>query len=129
MAASFDQHSHDPRPIKTLFFDFMGTCLDWHQTITSTLLSVVQMQPTQAEASELALAWRQAFFDEIHRRFEAGKQHEDIDETHRKTLVRILRQSAWSHYNFSEEELAGCVNAWHRQFGTIGSARSRYCAY
>ena len=74
------------KKIKAVFFDFMGTCLDWHESITKNLPS----RFTEARRSRLALDWRQAFFDEILARYNAGLPQEDIDETHRRTLTRLM---------------------------------------
>jgi hypothetical protein len=111
--------------VKVLFFDLMGTCLDWHTSIVDALLLLPPPLPppppqplppshrhipssdssataekenmddqSSALQSRLALRWRQAFFDEIHSRFESGKEAEDIDVTHRRALDRLLDADA-----------------------------------
>ncbi|KAK3716000.1 hypothetical protein LTR37_006730 [Vermiconidia calcicola] len=87
-----------PNTPKALILDLMGTCLDWHSSITPTLeqklygtsLNSGPADPTGAKASMLALEWRQDFFDEIDSRFEAGEPPEDIDRTHERVLKRLL---------------------------------------
>ena len=71
------------------------------------------------ESLDLALQWRQGFFDEIHARFEAGKDPKDIDETHRRVFRRLLDRPEWARYAImSDQEREGCVGAWHSQSGT-----------
>lgn len=77
---------------KAIVFDLMVTCLDWHSSVTPILgQSLTEVVPSRGqnvasslEESYLALEWRQGFFDEIHRRFEATEPTEDIDVTHRR---------------------------------------------
>jgi len=103
--------------IKAVFFDFMGTCLDWHS-------SVVQALPTglsEEEKSNLALEWRQAFFNAIRAR-PPGELPENIDTTHRRVLLQVLARPAnvsIAHYFQTGDadqntavELA--VQAWHK---------------
>lgn len=102
----------------------MGTCLDWHSSITPVLkqalhetaqISSAQL-PTEKESSDLALAWREGFFAEIHARFTAGLPQEDIDVTHRRVLQQLLAAPKWRVYgSMSDEQLEKCVEAWHTQ--------------
>ena len=112
-----------PHP-KAIIFDLMGTCLDWHSSITPVLHEALYQvandkhvtKPTDEEASNLALEWRQGFFNEIHSRFEAGEPPEDIDETHRRVLLRLLHEPDWSQYkSISDDAVDECVAAWHKQ--------------
>ncbi|KAI0117377.1 HAD-like protein [Daldinia grandis] len=75
------------RRIKAVFFDFMGTCLDWHSGVTNALPAAI----AEATRCRLALDWREEFFKELHARSQQGLPPEDIDITHRKALLRILR--------------------------------------
>jgi 2-haloalkanoic acid dehalogenase type II len=102
----------------------MGTCLDWHSSITPVLRKALDqaanakdfIQPTNKEASNLALDWRQGFFNEIHARFEAGDPPEDIDTTHKRVLQRLLSEPKWERYvNMPDSAIDTCVAAWHRQ--------------
>ncbi|KAI1083270.1 haloacid dehalogenase [Whalleya microplaca] len=81
------------RRIKAVFFDFMGTCLDWHTGVVNALPA------TMAESirSKLALDWRREFFSELHAR--SGLLPEDIDITHRRTLLRILNREPYKEHS------------------------------
>ena len=117
-------------PLKALVFDLMGTCLDWHSSITPVLLSVLteaaaaqgQNPPSNQDVSDLALEWRQAFFDEIHTRFEAGEAPEDIDITHWRVLDRVLAEQ-FHLVSVSDELKNDCVGAWHKQQGNVLTTR------
>ncbi|KAI6082118.1 HAD-like protein [Hypoxylon rubiginosum] len=74
--------------IKAVFFDFMGTCLDWHSAVVDALPAAIP-QPVR---STIALSWREEFFSELHARSARGLPPEDIDVTHRRTLLRVLRR-------------------------------------
>lgn len=109
---------------KALLFDLMGTCLDWHTSIqpslSSALLITAQAHghevPYHDDVSNIALQWRQGFFDEIHARFQAGKPQEDIDETHRRVLKRLLTTEKRTRFSdITDEHIDECVQAWHRQ--------------
>lgn len=102
----------------------MGTCLNWHQSIYNALnIALTQVteargtnHPTTTETSQLALNWRQGFFDAIHARFDAGQPAEDIDDTHRRVLKRLLTEKKWQRFGtMSDESVARCVQAWHQQ--------------
>ncbi|KAI0409617.1 HAD-like protein [Xylaria palmicola] len=74
--------------VRAVFFDFMGTCLDWHSAVACALPPGIP----EAARSRLALDWREEFFRELHARAGQGKAPEDIDATHRRTLLRLLRE-------------------------------------
>ena len=102
----------------------MGTCLDWHSSITPVLHRALQQTaqlsssqpPTEAEASALALAWRSSFFSDIHARFATGAPQEDIDTTHRRLLKNLLASPEWEQYpSLTDEQVENCVRAWHTQ--------------
>jgi len=95
--------------IKAVFFDLMGTCLDWHTGITQTFPQHIP----EWQRSELAIQWRQAFFDEIANRFEAKLPQEDIDETHRRTL-EVLLQKEGREARFGAGDKIKAIQAWHR---------------
>lgn len=113
--------------VKSLIFDLMGTCLDWHTSISQMLKfqtpgSLAPDGPDRSkileESSKLALAWREGFFHEIHARFEAGEEPEDIDDTHRRVLNRLIETPEYAQWRFlSEADREDCVEAWHRQRG------------
>jgi FMN phosphatase YigB (HAD superfamily) len=100
-------------PVKALVFDLMGTCLDWHSTVSPVLEDVLS-SPDGARVPFNALSWRHAFFREIHTRFEAGLPQEDIDETHRRTLLELLHRS---ERTMDVDKVEACVRAWHSQKG------------
>ncbi|OTA69495.1 (S)-2-haloacid dehalogenase IVA, partial [Hypoxylon sp. EC38] len=77
--------------IKAVFFDFMGTCLDWHSGVVRALPSAIR----ESTRSKLALDWREEFFSELHTRSQQGLPLEDIDITHRRTLLRLLSREAY----------------------------------
>lgn len=101
-------------PIKALIFDLMGTCLDWHSTVSPILKEAVSSSNDIGSRPLNALSWRHMFFNEIHSRFEAGLPQEDIDETHRRTLLALLRREGWT---LGDEKVEACVRAWHSQKG------------
>ena len=118
--------SNSEQQYKALIFDLMGTCLDWHSSIATVLdqqmIKLAQREqsnpPAVEDHSRLTLEWRQGFFDEIHARFNAGKDPEDIDETHRRVLQRLLDQVEWTRYaRMSDEDREVCIRAWHSQSG------------
>lgn len=99
-------------PIKAVFFDFMGTCLDWHS-------SAVQSAPAsipKAEASELVLQWRQQYFDENAERIRQNLAPEDIDLTLSRAMDTVLAQKfphLQSHVGQAEKE--HMIVKWHSQ--------------
>ncbi|ROW10594.1 hypothetical protein VMCG_02015 [Cytospora schulzeri] len=97
---------------KAIFFDFMGTCLDWHSGIVAALPERIP----RPERSKLAIDWREAFFQDIHDRFEKRLPPEDIDATHARLLDSLLEEKAAgdkSYYVFSNNEKERAVKAWH----------------
>lgn len=102
-------------PIKAILFDFMGTCLDWHTSITAALPPPILPETTR---STFALEWRQAYFDYNAARLHAGQPPEDIDTSHRKTLHTLLSTPAWSSLQpafATDEAVERCITAWHSQ--------------
>lgn len=98
--------------IKAVFFDFMGTCLDWHS-------SVVQALPPSippAEASELALQWRKQYFFENSERVRQDLEPEDIDLTLPRALQVVLGHQFPHHSTLFDANLVtNLVAAWHSQ--------------
>lgn len=102
-----------PSPIKAVWFDFMGTCLDWHSSIVSALPPAL----SDSEKSTFALEWRQAYFDANTKRLAEGSPVEDFDHTQRRVLDSFLGQTenrAIKHL-FSAEVKNQLVAAWHHQ--------------
>jgi 2-haloalkanoic acid dehalogenase type II len=99
--------------MKAVLFDFMGTCLDWHSSITS----VLPQSLSQETRSALALEWRQSYFDANTSRLQAGQSPEDIDVTHRRTLLALLEEKRYAEAKaaFTPEAQDAAIAAWHAQ--------------
>lgn len=106
-------------PIKALFFDLMGTCCDWKSSIQPKLASipVLSAQLSDAEIAQLATDWRAGFFEEIHARFCAGAEPEDIDVTHRRVLDRVLAERGIGLEECGDGDRSWLVRSWHWQLG------------
>ncbi|WYZ33771.1 hypothetical protein EsH8_I_000047 [Colletotrichum jinshuiense] len=96
--------------IKAVFFDFMGTCLDWHTSVVGALPSSIPKD----EASKFALEWRRQYFIENDQRFRQNLEPEDIDITLVRVLDKILNQSEHSTH-FNPDIQARLIKAWHSQ--------------
>ena len=95
--------------IKAVFFDFMGTCLDWH----SGAMKALPQSIIGSERSKLALEWRHSYMDANAARLAAGEPPEDIDITLRTTLdVLLEKHSEYSHL-FDDHVKDRCIVAWH----------------
>ncbi|KAJ5145465.1 Haloacid dehalogenase type II [Penicillium bovifimosum] len=99
------------RKIKAVFFDFMGTCLDWHSSVVQALPPAI---PRPA-ASKLALDWRKEYFHENSKRVSQNLHVEDFDITLARTLDVILDQ--WPDYrsHFDAQIKQQVIQAWHSQ--------------
>ena len=95
--------------VKVVFFDFMGTCLDWH----SGAIKALPQSINESERSELALEWRHDYFDANAARLAANEPPEDIDVTLRKTLETLLDKHPDYKHLFDESTKSQCVIAWH----------------
>ena len=95
--------------IRAVFFDFMGTCLDWH----SGAMKVLPQSIVESERSELALEWRHDYFDANAARLVTSEPPEDIDVTLRKTLDALLEKHPAHKHLFDERTKHQCVAAWH----------------
>ncbi|KAF8848323.1 (S)-2-haloacid dehalogenase IVA [Acephala macrosclerotiorum] len=97
--------------IKAIFFDFMGTCLDWH---TGALSALPQSIPHDTR-SNLALEWRQDYFDSNAARLAAmpDEPPEDIDITLAKTLDALLEKHPEHKHLFDDKIKHDCIKAWH----------------
>ncbi|KAK0621995.1 haloacid dehalogenase [Bombardia bombarda] len=116
-----------PPTIKAVFFDFMGTCLDWHS-------SVVQASPPSlpnAEASALELEWRRQYFISNSERLAQNLAPEDIDHTLARTLDAVLLQRQDNTKDtpdiFDVAARRRMVEAWHAQraWPEVGEAIGR----
>lgn len=97
--------------IKAVLFDFMGTCLDWHSSILTILPSAL----SKAAKSDFALEWRQTYFDANAARSRNGEPPEDIDATHRQTLLDVLDRHPEIKPLFTQDVQDKAVAAWHGQ--------------
>jgi len=97
--------------IKAVLFDFMGTCLDWHSSILAVLPSAL----SHDVKSDLALEWRQTYFDANIVRIRNGEPPEDIDTTHRRTLLAVLDKRPEIKPLFTQDVQEKAVAAWHNQ--------------
>lgn len=91
----------------------MGTCLDWHSAIISTLPYTL---PEKIK-SEFALDWRQTYFEANEVRRLQGLGPEDIDITHRTTLNTLLSSPKYKHLvpKFHPDIKEALIQAWHKQ--------------
>jgi 2-haloalkanoic acid dehalogenase type II len=99
---------------KAVFFDFMGTCLDWHTSVSNALPSSLSRE----QKSDLALRWRQNYFDAAAARYVSGKSPEDIDITIRSALKATLDAGIVEkdqRESFSAEAIDSAIRAWHNQ--------------
>lgn len=99
-------------PFKAIFFDFMGTCLDWHSSVLSVFPPTIQSD----EASSLALRWRQQYFDLNKARVEAKQVIEPFDTTLARALDHVLSYE-FLHLTsyFDAEARHKAVRAFHNQ--------------
>ncbi|KAJ5664998.1 haloacid dehalogenase [Penicillium maclennaniae] len=101
----------DKIPIKAVFFDFMGTCLDWHSSVRALFPSTISGD----DASKLALEWRRQYFLENNQRFLQGLEPEDIDVTLSRVLDRVLEQCPKFKPHIQSDDKRQMIEAWHRQ--------------
>ncbi|KAF4627583.1 hypothetical protein G7Y89_g10570 [Cudoniella acicularis] len=97
--------------IKAVLFDFMGTCLDWHSSILPVLPSTL----SQDAKSNFALEWRQSYFDANTARLRNGESPENIDTTHRRTLLALLDKNPDIKPLFTPDVQEKAIAAWHSQ--------------
>ncbi|MCJ1412846.1 hypothetical protein MMC19_006946 [Ptychographa xylographoides] len=95
--------------IKAVFFDFMGTCLDWYSGVTKVLPHSI----AESERSKLALEWRHDYFDANTARLAANQPPENIDDTLRKTLNGLLEKHPEHKKLFDSRTKHACVSVWH----------------
>lgn len=101
-------------PLKAILFDFMGTCLDWHFSVTAAL----PMNIPEEHRSQLALDWRQAYFDSNAARLAQGLSPEDIDITLQRTLIETIATEKYSAFRERisyQADVASLIAAWHSQ--------------
>ncbi|KAF5234558.1 hypothetical protein FAUST_7538 [Fusarium austroamericanum] len=99
------------RMIKAVFFDFMGTCLDWHSSVVNALPPAIP----KPNASELALEWRRKYFVANSERLAQRLEPEDIDDTLIRVLDNILDDMPDYKPHFNPEIKKQLIDAWHAQ--------------
>ncbi|KAJ5334435.1 Haloacid dehalogenase type II [Penicillium brevicompactum] len=97
--------------IKAVFFDFMGTCLDWHSSVVQALPSAIP----PPEASKLALEWRRQYFIENSNRVSQRLNVEDIDITLARSLDLVLARLPDVSPHFDDRTKLQAIQAWHKQ--------------
>ncbi|KAI8652048.1 hypothetical protein LRP88_11045 [Fusarium phalaenopsidis] len=102
--------SQNPK-IKAVFFDFMGTCLDWHSSVVKSLPPAIP----SAEASELALEWRKQYFVYNEQRVQQNLDPEDIDISLAQTLDVIIDRFSDYKSHFDADVKTRLIEAWHTQ--------------
>ena len=95
--------------IRAVFFDFMGTCLDWHSGAIKVLPQII----AENDRSKLALEWRHDYFDATNARLAANEPPENIDLTLRKTLDALLEKHPEHKHLFDDHTKYRCIVAWH----------------
>ncbi|KAI9150042.1 Haloacetate dehalogenase H-2 [Paramyrothecium foliicola] len=104
--------TQDHRKTKAVFFDFMGTCLNWHEAVSRALPSSIPY----SQASQMAIDWRKAYFQANAHRLDQQLPPEDIDSTLARTLNSLL-DNEYANYEsyFNASVLKNVVEAWHFQ--------------
>ncbi|KAJ5388565.1 hypothetical protein N7509_011106 [Penicillium cosmopolitanum] len=97
--------------IKAVFFDFMGTCLDWHTSVVKSLPPSIP----EAERSKLALEWRRRYFLENSQRHQQGLSPEDIDVTLARVLDAVLPDFPSFNAAIAPDSKEQLIQAWHSQ--------------
>ncbi|EPE27433.1 HAD-like protein [Glarea lozoyensis ATCC 20868] len=95
-----------PSGIRAVFFDFMGTCLDWYSSITAALPEALN----DTAKKDLAIAWREIFFEDIHERFQQNLPPESFDVTTARLLDVVC---ALHGVILTPVEKTNAVQAWH----------------
>lgn len=97
--------------IKAVFFDFMGTCLDWHSSVVQAFPPAIGNEI----ASALALEWRKQYFIANNQRYLQGLAPEDIDITLARVLDSVLDQFQDVKPQLDTNAKQRLVEAWHSQ--------------
>lgn len=95
--------------IKAVFFDFMGTCLDWHSGVLKTFPQSIP----ESDRSKLALEWRHDYFDATAARLAANEPVENIEVTLEKTLDALLEKHPTHKHSFNKQVKYDSIAVWH----------------
>jgi hypothetical protein len=103
--------------VQALVFDLMGTCTDWHTSITAAMGGHPIPPPlTEADLPALASEWRAGFFRAIIASFNAGEESPDIDIVHAQVFDELLEARGVSADSvWDTKRRGGLVQAWHSQ--------------
>ena len=101
----------EQRKIKAVFFDFMGTCLNWHSSVVKSWPASIP----EAETSKLALEWRRQYFIANAERVSQSLPPEDIDITLARTLELVLDNAPDYRSHFESHDKSQMIAAWHAQ--------------
>ncbi|KAF2111972.1 haloacid dehalogenase [Lophiotrema nucula] len=96
----------------------MGTCCDWLSSMLPLLHSCPShptLMPADTQLRDLAISWREGFFQEIHNRFAGKEPAEDIDITHRRVLDRLLDERGVTVDAWDDAVRKKLVHQWHLQ--------------
>lgn len=106
--------------VRSLTFDLMGTCTDWHTSILHALVTTPDLPlDPPLDYSQLALDWRAGFFQAIFTSFQRGEQAPDIDLFHRQVLDRLLSNRGVNGDIWGDDVREHLVRAWHHQLGQL----------
>ncbi|KAH8893612.1 HAD-like protein [Thozetella sp. PMI_491] len=97
--------------IKAVFFDFMGTCVDWH----SSAVQAIPPSVSQSDASKIAIEWHQQYFYENSQLSAKGLPPEDIDITLARALSAVLDRNPEHKTYFDDKVKKNMVEKWHSQ--------------
>src|ERR1700753_1399872 len=86
------------RKIKAVFFDFMGTCVDWHSSAVQAMPSSI----SKSDASRIAIDWHQQYFYENRQLSTQGLPPEDIDITLARALSAVLDRNPEQKAHFDD---------------------------
>lgn len=115
--------------VQCLIFDLMGTCTDWHYSITCAMKKypLPPQLSSDAKLTSLAVEWRAGFFKFILNSFAAGEESPDIDKVHSLVLDQILAQRGINREIWDDKTRKELVNAWHYQLGVMSSISCHVC--
>ncbi|KAK5948660.1 hypothetical protein OHC33_010263 [Knufia fluminis] len=99
--------------IRAVFFDFMGTCLDWHASVVVALPATV----ADNQRSMFALRWRQNSFSRISARHSTGGAPENTDTTFYESCLTTIAEREFGSLVEAISPLihpdSALIGAWH----------------
>ncbi|MCJ1409834.1 hypothetical protein MMC19_003917 [Ptychographa xylographoides] len=97
--------------IQALFFDVVGTCTDWHQSLFPALM-IDLPNLEDIEVCRLLKEWRSQNLQEIQSHVQSRLPEQDMDFHHRRVLDRILLDRGITVSQITRDNL---VHRWHHQ--------------